>query len=394
MGRAAGRARRRPRPAAPPAAVTGSLPRALLWLVLWLLPLPILCLAGQTLLFDLAAFFARLAVVTFGGAYAVLAYMAQEVVQTRGWLTPGQMVDALGLAETTPGPLILVTQFVGMLAGHAQGGVGLALAAGLLTLWMTFVPCFLWIFAFAPHVEALLARPRLQGALAGITAAVVGVIANLSLWFAIHVLFARTAEARFGPVSLLLPELQSLRAGRAGAERAGAGPAFRPGTQRSACPFGGCGGGLDAGGDLTKSALSLAVIFQYGGGAIPGDDLNVRRHRLRKPHAPRHARAHPGGAGGRRRGTAFRATHHFFITFDTGHPDVEIADWLSDRYPSEMTVVMQHWFDDLEVSDDGFSVTLNFGDEPEPLYIPYDAIKTFVDPSVEFGLRFETQDER
>lgn len=85
--------------------------------------------------------------------------------------------------------------------------------------------------------------------------------------------------------------------------------------------------------------------------------------------------------------------HHFFITFDTMHPDVEMADWLSDRYPEEMTVVMQHWFDNLEVTDEGFSVTLNFGDSPEPLYIPYDAIRTFVDPSVEFGLRFETQDD-
>ncbi len=85
--------------------------------------------------------------------------------------------------------------------------------------------------------------------------------------------------------------------------------------------------------------------------------------------------------------------HHFFVTFDTMHPDVEIADWLSDRYPEEMTVVMQHWFDNLEVSDEGFSVTLNFGETPEPLYIPFDAIKTFVDPSVEFGLRFETQED-
>ncbi len=84
-------------------------------------------------------------------------------------------------------------------------------------------------------------------------------------------------------------------------------------------------------------------------------------------------------------------SHHFFITFDTGHPDAELADWLSDRYPSEMTVVMQHWYDKLEVTEDGFSVTLNFGDAPEPLYIPYDAIRTFVDPSVEFGLRFEQQ---
>ena len=86
-------------------------------------------------------------------------------------------------------------------------------------------------------------------------------------------------------------------------------------------------------------------------------------------------------------------SHHFFITFDTSHPDAELADWLSDRYPGEMTVVMQHWYDNLDVGDEGFAVTLNFGDSPEPLYIPYDAIKTFVDPSVEFGLRFETQDE-
>lgn len=85
--------------------------------------------------------------------------------------------------------------------------------------------------------------------------------------------------------------------------------------------------------------------------------------------------------------------HHFFITFDTGHPDAELADWLFDRYPGEMTVVMQHWYDNLEVTEDGFSVSLNFGDAPEPLYIPYDAIKTFVDPSVEFGLRFETQSD-
>ncbi len=85
--------------------------------------------------------------------------------------------------------------------------------------------------------------------------------------------------------------------------------------------------------------------------------------------------------------------HHFFITFDTGHPDVELADWLSDRYPGEMTVVMQHWFDNLDVGEEGFAITLNFGDSPEPLYIPYDAIKTFVDPSVEFGLRFESADQ-
>lgn len=182
-----------------------------LWFALWLMPLPVLWITGQQLLFDLAAFFAKLAVVTFGGAYAVLAYMAQEVVETRGWLDATQMVDALGLAETTPGPLILVTQFVGQLAGHAQGGPWLALAAGALTLWMTFVPCFLWIFAGAPYVENLLARPRLQSALAAITAAVVGVILNLSLWFALHVLFAVLVPVSIGPISFDLPQLAALR---------------------------------------------------------------------------------------------------------------------------------------------------------------------------------------
>ncbi|WP_372836033.1 chromate efflux transporter [Puniceibacterium confluentis] len=181
------------------------------WAGLWLLPLPLLALGGQTLLFDLSAFFAKLAVVTFGGAYAVLAYMAQEVVGARGWLDPLQMVDALGLAETTPGPLILVTQFVGMLTGYASGGIGLSLAAGALTLWMTFVPCFLWIFAGAPFVEHLQTRPRLKSALSAITAAVVGVILNLSVWFALHVVFARVSQQTFGPVSLPVPDATSLR---------------------------------------------------------------------------------------------------------------------------------------------------------------------------------------
>jgi chromate transporter len=198
-------------PAAPPPSAKAT-PLAILalWLGLWLTPLPLLWIAGQTLLFDLAAFFAKLAVVTFGGAYAVLAYMAQEVVETRGWLDAPQMVDALGLAETTPGPLILVTQFVGHLAGHAQGGPWMALAAGALTLWMTFVPCFLWIFAGAPHVETLLSRPRLQAALSAITAAVVGVILNLSLWFALHVLFAQVAPVMLGPLTLDMPVASSV----------------------------------------------------------------------------------------------------------------------------------------------------------------------------------------
>jgi len=179
------------------------------WALAWLAPLPLLWLCDQTLLFELSAFFAKLAVVTFGGAYAVLAYMAQEVVQNRAWLETGQMVDALGLAETTPGPLILVTQFVGMLPGYVQGGLVFALVAGVLTLWMTFVPCFLWIFAGAPYVETLLGRPRLSAALRAISSAVVGVILNLSLWFALHVAFADIGTWSAGPVTLPAPVLSS-----------------------------------------------------------------------------------------------------------------------------------------------------------------------------------------
>ena len=177
---------------------------------LWGLPLLLLWGAGQTFLLKLGLFFSKLALVTFGGAYAVLAYMTQEVVQDFGWLTTGQMIDALGLAETTPGPLILVTEFVAYVAGHSAGGAGLALAAAGLTLWVTFVPCFLWIFAFAPYIERIAGRPRLQAALAGITAAVVGVIGSLSVWFALHVLFARVSEARIGPLTLPLPDPASL----------------------------------------------------------------------------------------------------------------------------------------------------------------------------------------
>nr|WP_204115157.1 chromate efflux transporter [Shimia biformata] len=172
----------------------------LFWGALWALPVAYVALSGHSFLLQIATFFSTLAVVTFGGAYAVLAYMVQTVASDHGWLTTAQMMDALGLAETTPGPLILVTQFVATLAGQAQGGAGLALVAGVLALWCTFVPCFLWVFAGAPHVEILLAQPRLRAALDRISAAVVGVIANLSLWFAIHLLFARTQMTALGPV--------------------------------------------------------------------------------------------------------------------------------------------------------------------------------------------------
>jgi chromate transporter len=178
--------------------------------ILWALPVLGAYWAGQDFLLDLGLFFSKLAVVTFGGAYAVLAYMTQEVVQSYGWLTTGQMMDALGLAETTPGPLILVTQFVGVVAGAEQGGWTLGLMGGLLVLWVTFVPCFIWIFAGAPLIGWLEGRPRLTGALAAITAAVVGVIANLSLWFALHVLFGQVTSVSAGPFQTILPVLDTL----------------------------------------------------------------------------------------------------------------------------------------------------------------------------------------
>jgi chromate transporter len=168
---------------------------AVLWLVIWALPLGLVfaILGPDHVLWQIGLFFSRLAVVTFGGAYAVLAYMAQAAVSGFGWLSPGEMADGLGLAETTPGPLIMVTQFVGFIAAWRHPGTLSPLFAGLLgaglTTWVTFAPCFLWIFACAPWMERLERAERLQGALAAITAAVVGVIANLALWFALHVLF-------------------------------------------------------------------------------------------------------------------------------------------------------------------------------------------------------------
>lgn len=178
--------------------------------LLWALPLLATALLGQEFLLSLGLFFSKLAMVTFGGAYAVLAYMAQEVVQDRGWLTTAEMIDALGLAETTPGPLILVTQFVGFLAAYKLGGLALAFIAALLVLWVTFVPCFLWIFAFAPYVEWIAGRPVLQAALRAITAAVVGVIGSLGLWFAMHALFTLVTQRHAGPFSFLLPDPHSL----------------------------------------------------------------------------------------------------------------------------------------------------------------------------------------
>lgn len=209
-----------PAGAAPAAAgsrglVASAAATAAVWFAIWIGPLLLLAvvLGREHVLVQLAWFFSKLAVVTFGGAYAVLAYMAQEVVQRYEWLTAGEMLDALGLAETTPGPLILVTQFVGALAAGRDGGtVSLAMAAAgaAVTLWATFVPCFLWIFTGAPFVERIASAPRLQSALKAVTAAVVGVILNLSLWFALNVLFARIDTVTFGPLRVLVPDVTSV----------------------------------------------------------------------------------------------------------------------------------------------------------------------------------------
>ena len=181
------------------------------WLAAWWLPVLALdALTVQPILGELARFFSTLAVVTFGGAYAVLAYLAQDIVTRLGWLTSTEVLDALALAETTPGPLILVTEFVGFLAAFRAGGLWSGLLGALVTLWVTFVPCFLWIFAGAPYLDWLSSRPRLRGALAAITAAVVGVMLNLSLWFALHVLFAGVTPERLGPLTLWTPAWSTL----------------------------------------------------------------------------------------------------------------------------------------------------------------------------------------
>ncbi|MGE0425622.1 MAG: chromate efflux transporter [Reyranellaceae bacterium] len=181
------------------------------FLVLWLAPVAILLatLGPDNVFSNIAVFFSKMAVVTFGGAYAVLAYVAQQAVDHYHWVSAGQMLDGLGMAETTPGPLIMVTQFVGFLAAYgAPGGLHPLLAAtlgGLLTTWVTFAPCFLWIFFGAPFVEALRGNKALSAALGAITAAVVGVILNLAVWFALQVLFKNHVPVAWLGMSLQAP---------------------------------------------------------------------------------------------------------------------------------------------------------------------------------------------
>jgi chromate transporter len=198
------------------ATIAGARRAAAVWLVLWLVPvLALLATLGSTSTFSqIAIFFSEMAVVTFGGAYAVLAYVAQQAVEHYHWLRPGEMLDGLGMAETTPGPLIMVTQFVGFMAAYRDPGTLSPMLAGtlggLLTTWVTFTPCFLWIFLGAPFIEALRDNKALSGALAAITAAVVGVILNLAVWFALHTWFRDAHPVRTMGLSFDAPVPTSL----------------------------------------------------------------------------------------------------------------------------------------------------------------------------------------
>jgi chromate transporter len=189
---------------------------AAVWLALWLIPVAALlwALGGANTFSQIAVFFSKMAMVTFGGAYAVLAYVAQQAVEHYGWLKPGEMLDGLGMAETTPGPLIMVLQFVGFMAAFRDpGGLSPMLAGtlgGLLATWVTFTPCFLWIFLGAPFVEKLRGNTALSAALSAITASVVGVVLNLALWFAVHTVFRQTIPVRAFPLSFEAPNLSSV----------------------------------------------------------------------------------------------------------------------------------------------------------------------------------------
>lgn len=184
-------------------------------LFLWVLPVAALILLAPGSVFtDIATFFSKLAVLTFGGAYAVLAWVAQEAVGTYGWLQPGEMLDGLGMAETTPGPLIMVLQFVGFMGAFREAGWATPLLAGtlggLLATWVTFAPCFAWIFLGAPFMERLRQNRALSAALSAVTAAVVGVILNLAIWFAIHVVWREVSRIEAGLLSLELPVITSI----------------------------------------------------------------------------------------------------------------------------------------------------------------------------------------
>ena len=187
------------------------------WLAIWAVPGCVIfaTLGPEHVLFTQAIFFSKTAMVTFGGAYSVLAYIAQQAVENFGWLAPHEMLDGLGLAETTPGPLIQVVQFVGFLGAFRNPApfepYTAAILGSLVTVWVTFAPCFLWIFAGAPYIEAVRKNERLRDMFGAVTAAVTGVILNLAVWFAVHVLFGESARITFGALQMILPVLESIR---------------------------------------------------------------------------------------------------------------------------------------------------------------------------------------
>jgi chromate transporter len=229
------------------------------WLVLWLSPvaLLLLMLGPGNVFSQIATFFSTMAVVTFGGAYAVLAYVAQQAVSSYHWLRPGEMLDGLGMAETTPGPLIMVLQFVGFMAAYRHPGLLAPLLAGtlggLLATWVTFIPCFLWIFLGAPYIERMRGNEALSGGLAAITAAVVGVVLNLAIWFAVHTLFGQVSPVRAGPIAFDLPVLASVHPWAVVLAAASLFAVFR----------------LKAGIIPTLAASSAAGLGLYLAGAVP-----------------------------------------------------------------------------------------------------------------------------
>lgn len=202
-------------------------------LAVWFGPIAAIwaALGRDSVYFDIGAFFSKAAVVTFGGAYSVLAYIAQEAVGTFGWLQPGEMVDGLAMAETTPGPLIMVVQFVGFMAAYRDPGALDPMLAGTLgaalTTWVTFAPCFLWIFLGAPYIERLRGNRALSAALAAITAAVVGVVLNLAVWFALHTLFSELSVVSAGPLRVQVPDVSTVSWAALGLLTAAAVATFR-----------------------------------------------------------------------------------------------------------------------------------------------------------------------
>ena len=229
-----------------------------LWMPLWLVPVALLVgiLGPDNVFSKIGIFFSEMAVVTFGGAYAVLAYVAQQAVTGYHWLQPGEMLDGLGMAETTPGPLIMVLQFVGFMAAYREtGGMSPLLAGtlgGLLATWVTFAPCFLWIFLGAPYIEQLRGNTSLTGALSAVTAAIVGVILNLAIWFAVHTLFRDVLPFHGWGLRLDVPVLASIDWAALALSAAAMVAIFR----------------FNAGMLATLAACALAGMALYGAGLV------------------------------------------------------------------------------------------------------------------------------